>query len=72
MDGSRLDTSRRAVWLVEGKVYLAVDPDLMPNDVRALLNQDRNRRRLALSKAHALQAMSEHLDLASGSDCLRR
>ena len=50
------------IWLFEGKVYLAFDPDLTAEDVRALLNQEKNKRRLALAKAHALQAMTEQLD----------
>lgn len=62
IEDSGLDESRHAVWVFEGKVFLAEDPDLTPEDVRALLNQDRNRRRLALEKAHALQAMSQQLD----------
>jgi hypothetical protein len=62
IEDSGLDESRHAVWVFEGKVFLAEDTDLTPEDVRALLNQDRNRRRLALEKAHALQAMSQQMD----------
>jgi hypothetical protein len=60
--GHGFDTSTYAVWLYAGSVYLANDPDLTPEDVRALLNQETNKRRLALEKAHALQAMKDQLD----------
>lgn len=51
-----------AVWLYQSRAYLAADSQLSPLDVRALLNVEANKRRLALEKAHALQAMSEKLD----------
>jgi hypothetical protein len=57
-----LDSGQYAVWLFDGKAYLATDVDLTAEDVRALVNQDKNKRRLALEKAHALQAMTEQLD----------
>ncbi|MBI5160547.1 MAG: HNH endonuclease [Micrococcales bacterium] len=50
------------LWIVEGKVFLANDDDLTPGDVKALVNQQKSTRRLALEKAHALQAMTEQLD----------
>ncbi|WP_395640344.1 HNH endonuclease [Pseudolysinimonas sp.] len=50
------------LWLVGGVVFLASDDGLTPIDVKALVNQERNTRRLALEKAHALQAMTEQLD----------
>lgn len=50
------------LWLYQGNVYLAGDEALTAEDVRALLNVEANKRRLALEKAHALQAMSEKLD----------
>lgn len=50
------------VWLYEGKAYVAEDKDLTANDVRALVNQGKNKRRLALEKAHALQAMTDQID----------
>lgn len=53
---------RYAVWLYQDSAYQARDLDLTPDDVRALLNQEANKRRLALEKAHALQAMTEQLD----------
>lgn len=56
------DKRRFAIWVHEDKVYLASDPDLTAEDVRALLSQEANKRRLALEKAHALQAMTENLD----------
>ena len=56
------DSAVTPIWLFEGKVYLALDPDLAPADVKALLNQEKNKRRLALEKAHSLQAMTEQLD----------
>ena len=49
-------------WLVDLKVYVSEDPDLTPDDVRALTNEIVNRRRLRLEKAHALQAMTDQLD----------
>ncbi len=56
------DRAVTVIWLFEEKVYLALDFDLAPADVKALLNQEKNKRRLALEKAHALQAMTEQLD----------
>lgn len=49
-------------WLFGGKVYKATDLELTSEDVLALVNEASNRRRLQLEKAHALQAMTEHLD----------
>ena len=51
-----------ALWILRDRVYLALDPDLDSLDVLALVNQESNTRRLALEKAHALQAMTEQLD----------
>lgn len=59
---SGFDRDRYSIWIFESKVYLANDSRLTALDVRALVNQDKNRKRLALEKAHALQAMSEQLD----------
>lgn len=50
------------VWVYRHLVYLTEDRELSPDDVRALINLDRNKRRLALEKAHALQAMTDQLD----------
>ncbi|MGO2092322.1 MAG: HNH endonuclease [Microbacterium gubbeenense] len=50
------------IWLFDGVAYQTTDMDLSPEDVRALVNEMTNRRRLALEKAHALQAMTEQLD----------
>jgi hypothetical protein len=50
------------LWVFEGNAYLAQDPDLTSTDVFALIRQESNTRRLALEKAHALQAMAEQLD----------
>lgn len=47
------------LWFFNEKVYLALDPDLVPEDVVAIINQEKNSRRLALEKAHALQAMAD-------------
>ncbi|MGO2469217.1 HNH endonuclease [Microbacterium gubbeenense] len=49
-------------WLYAGRFYTTTDRDLTPEDVRALANEMANRRRLALEKAHALQAMTDQLD----------
>lgn len=61
----RVFTSRLTlvnIWLFDGVAYQTTDMDLSPEDVRALVNEMTNRRRLALEKAHALQAMTEQLD----------
>lgn len=57
-----LDSRQHVVWIFDGRAYLANDVELSPEDVRAIVNQDRNKRRLALEKAHALQAMTEQID----------
>lgn len=62
LDAQGFDRAVTVIWLFDGKVYLALDPDLAPTDVKALLNQEKNKRRLALEKAHALQTMTERLD----------
>lgn len=49
-------------WVYQGRVYISEDRDLTAEDVRALVNVARNKRRLTLDKAHALQAMSDQLD----------
>lgn len=51
------------MWLYRGKDYTASDLDLTPDDVVALVNEADNRRRLQLEKAHAVQAMTEQLDV---------
>jgi len=63
-DARRLvfDLDRYGVWILAGKLYLASDAQLTAEDVRALVNQEKNKRRLALAKAHTLQAMTEQLD----------
>ena len=33
------------MWIFDGVIYLALDPNLAPDDVVALINQDRNTRR---------------------------
>lgn len=45
-----------------GKVYITEDRELTPEDARALINVEQNKRRLTLERAHALQAMSDRLD----------
>ncbi len=50
------------LWIFNGGVYLALDPDLTAADVVALVGQETNTRRLALEKAHALQAMADQID----------
>lgn len=49
-------------WAFQGKLYVTQDLDLDADDVRALLNEAANRRRLKLEKAHALEAMKRDLD----------
>ena len=55
-------TEGTQLWLFQGKVHSTKDLDLTAEDVRALVNVEVNKRRLALEKAHALQAMTEQLD----------
>jgi HNH endonuclease len=51
------------LWLFQGWVYFTDDQHgLTPEDVRALVNVEENKRRLTLEKAHALQAMTENYD----------
>jgi 5-methylcytosine-specific restriction endonuclease McrA len=54
--------ARFVLWVYQKGVHLSEDLELTADDVRALVNQERNKRRLALEKAHALQAMSDQLD----------
>lgn len=59
----RVDEERgRIYWLFNKQVYSTEDGRLLPEDVLALANQAENRRRLALEKADALQAMTARLD----------
>lgn len=48
-------------WVYKMDVYVTDALGLSPEDVLALLNEEANKRRLQLAKAHALQAMTEHL-----------
>lgn len=51
------------LWLYQGWAYFTDDQrGLDANDVRALINVERNKRRLTLEKAHALQAMTDNYD----------
>ncbi|GGO59199.1 hypothetical protein GCM10010910_01600 [Microbacterium nanhaiense] len=50
------------LWLYRDEIYETKDFNLTPEDVKALINEIANRRRLALAKAHALQAMTDQLD----------
>jgi hypothetical protein len=52
----------KALWMFKGKHYRATDDELTPEDVKALVNQAANTRRLKLQKAHALEAMTDQLD----------
>lgn len=56
------DVQRHGIWLYQGRVYLSDGGALTPEDVMALVNQEANKRRLALAKAHALEAMTAQLD----------
>lgn len=49
-------------WIFKDELFETTDLKLNPEDVRALVNEMENRRRLALAKAHALQAMTDQLD----------
>lgn len=55
--------TRVHMWLAAEAIYVTTDSQLTPADVRALVNEQINRRKLALQKAHALQAISERLDV---------
>lgn len=57
-------TNGDVYWLYLKRVYVTKDPDLEPDDVRALVNEAGNRRRIQLDKAHALQAMADGLESA--------
>jgi len=51
------------LWLFRGWLYFTGDQQgFAPEDVRALVNVEENKRRLALEKAHALQAMTDQYD----------
>lgn len=52
----------REYWLYESKIYSTYDFELTPEDVSALVNEVKNKRRLRLAKAHALAAMAAELD----------
>jgi hypothetical protein len=56
------DESDGRIWLFDGRVYYTADKELTAEDVRALLNVDKNKRRLVLEKAHALQAISDNFE----------
>jgi hypothetical protein len=49
------------IWWFGESIY-AADDDLSAEDVRALANEQQNRKRLRLEKAHALEAMRSELD----------
>lgn len=50
-------------WVHDNVVYEQTDDgDLSPEDVKALLLEKENRRRMKLEKAHALMAMREQLE----------
>lgn len=48
-------------WFYKDRFY-AADADLSAEDVRALAEEQGNKKRLKLQRAHALQAMTEQLD----------
>jgi len=56
------DRSGRIFWAYEKRIYVTSDALLTPEDVAALVNEDANRRRLRLEKAHALQSMTQQLE----------
>ena len=49
-------------WVYKMKIYITHDRELTPDDVLALVNEEANRRRLRLEKAHALQSMTREFD----------
>lgn len=53
---------RERFWLYEKDLYVTDDRLLDAADVSALLNEESNKRRIRLEKAHALAAMSAQLD----------
>lgn len=57
MVGSNFDD--KYFWVYKRRLFATSDSRLTPDDVKALVNEVENRRRLQLEKAHALQAMSD-------------
>jgi hypothetical protein len=49
-------------WLYKRRVFSSFDRDLAAEDIAALVNEDANKRRLQLEKAHAVEAMTRQLD----------
>jgi hypothetical protein len=52
----------QSFWLFGKKLFSSFDLDLSAEDVAALANEERNKRRLQLEKAHALESMTKQLD----------
>lgn len=52
----------RTYWFYQRRPFVANDDRLTAEDVKALVNETENKRRLRLEKAHALQAMREQVD----------
>lgn len=59
--GSFFDVKTHRAWLFSGFVYVTDDFDLTPEDVKALVAEADNKRRIRLEKAHAVAAMAEVL-----------
>lgn len=58
------------LWLYSSRVYFTKDLELTAEDIRALVNVERNKRRLVLEKAHALQAMSDNYERPKRRDTI--
>ena len=59
----RVDKTDGQLSVYQGWAYFTDDQQgLAPEDVRALINVEANKRRLTREKAHALQAMSDNYD----------
>lgn len=52
---------QRCWWWYRDELWVTDEADLSEADVAALLNEKENKKRLALQRAHALQAMTERL-----------
>lgn len=51
------------IWLYADRPYATADPDLTSDEVDALINEQANRRRIQIERAHALRSMTEQLDV---------
>jgi 5-methylcytosine-specific restriction endonuclease McrA len=55
-------SSGKCYWQFGEHFWVTDEPDLTERDVVALVNEQENRKRLRLQRAHSLQAMADQLD----------